>query len=1403
MKKENLIFNRVNFSARFTYSKATLLTLLLFIVFSNSNAQTFTYNAWVAGSTSYSTTAGGNTMSVAYTESANNRTNSLASTTCFSSPTTLPNIPFYYNVATMNIADYSSSTCYCSASNAQSGLVLAANWANNNATNFEQITITFTNPVCGATFNIWDINQNFWSGDGSTYFTDKIDISGTDASSNPITAANIGISNCGSNTVTTSGNTKTITGVQNGCNCGSHSVTLSGTVKTITIKYYPGGSTYNANPWSQYVILTSVVATAAPTAGITPGALACGSSSTTLTATTNASSPTYAWTGPGGSTITNPNAASTSVTGAGTYTVTITSTAGCTNTATYTLTPSGSAPNLTAANDQTVTCSNPTISASSTDPVTYSWSGPGIVSGGATSSPTVNQSGSYTVIVTNTLNGCTNTATINVTANTSPPGVTPGSPLALNCSTSSGTITATPGIPNVNYLWSGPGIISGGTSQTPTVNAAGTYTVTVTSTTNGCTSTATVAVTSNTTPPTAIMGAPFSLTCTTLSGNVSVTTNAGSPSYLWAGPGIVSGGTTSSPVVNASGTYSVTVTNLANGCTNTGSVSISSNTAQPNVTAGSPLTLNCIILSGQISASTGIANPSYSWSGPGIVSGGTTSSPTVNSAGSYVVTVTNPANGCTGTTTVAVTTNTNSPAVTASSSLVLNCSTTSGTVNASTPVNNPSYLWSGPGIVSGGNTSSPTVNATGSYTVTITDPANGCTGTSSVSVSGNFTTPNVAPGSAQALSCVSPTVSISASSSTGGAQFTWTDGSGNLAGSTPTSTSTTVGVAGTYTVTVTNPINGCTSTATITVSPNAGQPQITIDPAPSITCVSSSATITGSSSTTNVSYAWTDASGNPAGSNPTQTSTTVSTPGTYTLTITDNGTGCSSIGNITVVLNNQPPTVTIANPSLMSCDFTPVSLSGITNAGNASFAWTNNSGNPAGTTPSAISTNVNAPGEYTITVLNLDNGCSTSAMVTVELENAPIAFVASASDLTCSLVSISLDGTGSATGTDIEYSWSGPGIITGNSTMNPLVNLPGIYTITVTNATTGCFSTASVTVGQNILLPIADAGSSGSINCIASIVDLDASLSTGNNISYFWSGPGVVTGNNLAQATANLAGWYFILVTSGDNGCTALDSVEIMIDTIVPQLTTGGDSQIGCVSSTTQLSASGNGTTYVWSGPGILSGGNTATPIINQAGEYIVVSTGSNGCTSSDTLNVSQVIGPIADFSVTPNQGPSPLLVTTTNNSSGNGISYLWNLGNGTSSSALNPTTTYNVPGTYSIVLLVTDAAGCTDTTIRTIIVDGLPIDIPNGFTPNGDGFNDYFVIVGLHQYPENKITIFNRWGDPVFSASPYLNNWDGSTSNEKLRISGDKVVDGTYFFILELGAGLEPISGFVELKTR
>ena len=66
---------------------------------------------------------------------------------------------------------------------------------------------------------------------------------------------------------------------------------------------------------------------------------------------------------------------------------------------------------------------------------------------------------------------------------------------------------------------------------------------------------------------------------------------------------------------------------------------------------------------------------------------------------------------------------------------------------------------------------------------------------------------------------------------------------------------------------------------------------------------------------------------------------------------------------------------------------------------------------------------------------------------------------------------------------------------------------------------------------------------------------------------------------------------------------------------------------------------------------------------------------------------------------------------------------------------------------------------------------------IPNVFTPNGDGFNDYLIFENLEYYPNNKVVVFNRWGQKVLEASPYKNDWDG-----------DDYSDGTYFYILELG---------------
>jgi gliding motility-associated-like protein len=91
----------------------------------------------------------------------------------------------------------------------------------------------------------------------------------------------------------------------------------------------------------------------------------------------------------------------------------------------------------------------------------------------------------------------------------------------------------------------------------------------------------------------------------------------------------------------------------------------------------------------------------------------------------------------------------------------------------------------------------------------------------------------------------------------------------------------------------------------------------------------------------------------------------------------------------------------------------------------------------------------------------------------------------------------------------------------------------------------------------------------------------------------------------------------------------------------------------------------------------------------------------------------------------------------------------------------------------------------------NTLEIIAKPTDllIPEGFSPNIDGINDEFIIRGIENYPANKIVIFNRWGQKVFEATPYTNNWDGK-SQTGISVGGDELPIGTYFYILDLKNG-------------
>ncbi|MDW3192738.1 MAG: PKD domain-containing protein [Cytophagales bacterium] len=96
-----------------------------------------------------------------------------------------------------------------------------------------------------------------------------------------------------------------------------------------------------------------------------------------------------------------------------------------------------------------------------------------------------------------------------------------------------------------------------------------------------------------------------------------------------------------------------------------------------------------------------------------------------------------------------------------------------------------------------------------------------------------------------------------------------------------------------------------------------------------------------------------------------------------------------------------------------------------------------------------------------------------------------------------------------------------------------------------------------------------------------------------------------------------------------------------------------------------------------------------------------------------------------------------------------------------------------------------------------------VPITLPNVFTPNSDGVNDMFMIEGIEDYPNNTVKIYNRWGNVVFEIEGYNNRdraWESNT-NSGLVLGAKFVPDGTYYYVIDLGDGSDPISGFIVIN--
>ncbi|MBC7696326.1 MAG: gliding motility-associated C-terminal domain-containing protein [Burkholderiales bacterium] len=1154
------------------------------------------------------------------------------------------------------------------------------------------------------------------------------------------------------------------------------------------------GGTYslmvvNPSTGCTFATTTSVAQNTVVPAGVSAGSnqtLTCASPSVTLTGTV--ATPTNAtlnWTGP--NVCGTATTAVTSACGAGVYTMTATNPInGCSASSLVQVFPSAGAPTVT--NNpvtNTITCTNTLVTVSITTtatPVTYAWAGTGIVGTTTLSSVSVNQGGSFQYTVTNTSSGCSTSNNQVVIQNTTIPTTTASTTGTLTCSTTTVALNST--LANMTYTWTSPAGGSVGTANTQSTTAsgaAGTYTIRVVNPANGCSFTATTAVTQNTAVPTTTASSTGTLTCVTFTAGLNST--LGGMNYTWTAPagGTVSTNSTQATIASgAPGDYTLSVLNSSNGCTFTTTANVSQNTTLPTgVSAGPSQTLTCpsnsVTLTGSVSTP---SNPIINWTGPSVCGTATTIVTSACSAGDYTLTVTDPLNGCSTSSMVTISPNAGSPTVTISSSaLVLDCINAAQSVTVtSTPNTNVIYSWSpAPSSLSAsGNIA--TFNTPNTYTSIVTNTVSNCSTPVQVIVTQSTSLPITVASSTGTLTCVTSTVDLN--STLGGMNYTWTPPSGGSVSTNSTQATVASGAPGDYTLTVLDPSNGCTYTTTANVTQNIAQPTgVSAGPSQTLTCPANSVTLTGSAGTpTNPIINWT-------GLNVCGTATTISTSacaaGDYTLTVTDPLNGCSSSSMATIFPNAGSPSVTISSPTLVIDCINAAQSVTVTSSPNINVTYNWNAP-PSSLSASGSIATFNTPNTYICTVTNTLSGCSTPVQVVVSQNTtAPSLTITGSQTLTCAAPNATISVNTNPT-SGLTYVWTGT-LISGQGNDSVVVNQAGTYSVMVTNATNGCTNTASSQVIADTNVPVATisvTSTNSIITCQNTSVTLTASVTPLGTYSYTWS----PSGGNGAVATVTSPNLYSVMILNQSSGCLTSAQITITGNTTLPSVTVN-NATIACGSTAAGIGGSAitsaTNASYSWStsGTGTIIGGSTSTPTINAAGIYVVtVTDNDNGCTNTGTVNVSQTIVTAA-FTANPISGTAPLDVNFNNQSTG-ATSYSWNFGDASSlsntSSATNPAHIYNTIGTYTVILTALNGA-CTSTAAISIeVLENSSIIVPNVFTPNGDHSNDVFKITSTGLETLN-CDIFNRWGLKLFTISSPNDSWDGGGA-----------VDGTYFFILK-----------------
>jgi gliding motility-associated-like protein len=675
-------------------------------------------------------------------------------------------------------------------------------------------------------------------------------------------------------------------------------------------------------------------------------------------------------------------------------------------------------------------------------------------------------------------------------------------------------------------------------------------------------------------------------------------------------------------------------------------------------------------------------------------------------------------------------------------------------------------------------------------TITVTPTVGTCVGspttfTITVSPTPTMTTPT------NISQCGGAVPAINFTTVPAGATTNWTNsntaiglgasGSGNIASFTGTN-STAAPISGTITVTpssgacIGNPVN-----FTITINPTP-----VISPISNVTaCYNTTVASVPITVTPTTTPSWTNsntgiglaASG--TGNVPSFTGTNSGGgPISGTITVNASSAGCNATPQtFTITITGGPTMDPVTN--ITQCANSTIPASNYTSAtAGLTYTWTNTNtsiglaASGSNNTPSFTAINAGTTSQVSTVSVTPALGACIGTPVTYTITINPLPqLLANNNGPVCEGSPLNLTVAGPAGAT---YNWSGPNSFSAavqNGTIaSPTVAATGIYTVTAT--LNGCTSS---TTTNSVINPTQSAtiNAAGPFCLNASLQTMTASVAGGT-----WSGVGITNGIT-GEFNPSVAGVGTHTITYTLAGACTTPATTTVTVSPLPAVSFSTLNNAGCVPFTTTivdnsapLSSSvvwdfGDGTTSTQTG--------SVTHTFNAVGcfDVTLTSTSASGCTNTQTIANFICAAAYADASFTVPNAQTTLLnpnFTFINNST-NATSYNWSFDDGTTSTSVNPTHSYDAtPGSYLVTLVANNANNCPDTASMIIqISEDLIYYVPNTFTPDGDEYNNTFKPIFYSGFDpqEFTLTIFNRWGEILFESKNVEIGWDGTYNGE------------------------------------